>query len=117
MQMRKYASSRFIKLEDLNDGPLQKTIKDVEEGKFDKPILIFDDGTRLSLNGTNVSTLICAFGTDDSNAWIGQRIELYAGTVRFNGNDKPAVLVRALAAPTAAAQNKPQPPFGDTIPF
>ena len=117
MQMRKYASSRFIKLEDLNDGPLQKTIKDVEEGKFDKPILIFDDGTRLSLNGTNVSTLIRAFGTDDSDVWIGQPIELYAGTVPFNGSHKPAVLVRALAAPTAAAQKKPQPPFDDTIPY
>jgi hypothetical protein len=104
MEMRKYASSRFIKLDDLEGEPQRKTITDIEEGKFDKPTLTFDDGTRLSLNGTNVSTLIRAFGTDDSDAWIGQPIELYAGTVRFNGNDKPAVLVRALAA-------------DDTIPF
>ena len=39
------------------------TITIIEEGRYDKPVVIFEDGTRLSLNGTNVSTLITAFGS------------------------------------------------------
>jgi hypothetical protein len=50
----------------------------------------FEDGTRVSLNGTNVSTLLDAFGSIEHEDWIGQRIELYAGTLRYNGNDNPA---------------------------
>ena len=119
--MSKYASSGFIKVEDLEDGPEQKAITTIEEGKYDKPVVTFDDGSKLSLNATNVSTLINAFGKNDKD-WIGKRIELYAGTLRYNGKDNPAVLVRALETLPAAARTAPEPQplrgeMDDEIPF
>jgi hypothetical protein len=122
MDMSRYASRKFIKPEDLASGPQQKTIMAIEEGRYDKPVVTFEDGTRLSLNGTNVSVLIDAFGSAEDQDWIGQRIELYAGTLRYNGNDNAAVLVRALNPLPAAARipPKPQPPRDDPddeIPF
>ena len=79
----------------------------IGEGRYEKPVATFEDGSKLSLNGTNVGTLIRAFGKDDEN-WIGQTIELYAGTLRYNGNDNPAVLVRALNPSPAAIRAKPK---------
>ena len=121
MDMSRYASSSFIKVDDLTDGPEQKLITDIEEGRYEKPVATFEDGSKLSLNGTNVNTLIRAFGKNDQD-WIGQRIELYAGTLRYNGNDNPAVLVRALNPSPAAARTPPKPQplrddMDDEIPF
>ena len=65
MDMSRYASSGFIKVDDLADGPEQKVITAIGEGKYDKPVATFDDGSKLSLNGTNVGTLIRAFGKND----------------------------------------------------
>ena len=116
MDMRRYASRKFIKPEDLASGPQQKTIMALEEGRYEKPVATFEDGSRLSFNGTNVSVLIDAFGDNDKD-WIGQRIELRAGTLRYNGDDNAAVLVRALNPSTLP---KPQPPhddLDDEIPF
>jgi hypothetical protein len=42
-------------------------------------------------------------------AWIGEKLELYAGTLRYNGNDNPAVLVKALNPSPAAIKAKPKP--------
>src|SRR5262249_24421421 len=99
-----------------------KTITSVDEGKYGKPVLTFDDGTKFSVNGTNVAVIIKSFGPDDSG-WIGQRIELRAGTLRYNGEDNAAVLVRALvSAPEDMAAVKAQRPArdgstDDDIPF
>ena len=121
MEMTKYAGATFIKVEDLASGSLRKTITDVEEGKFDKPVATFQDGSKLSLNKTNVRTLLRAFG-DDSNDWIDRLVELYAGTVSDkNGEPMPSVLVRPVPPPAAAkAIPGPQPtrgPMDDEIPF
>jgi hypothetical protein len=119
MDMSRYASRKFIKPEDLANGPQYKTIVAIEPGKYNKPNVTFEDGTRLSLNGTNVSTLIEAFGSTDHEDFIGQRVELHAGTLRYNGSDNPAVLVRVPSPSPAAvkAKPKPQPPFDDEIPI
>jgi hypothetical protein len=115
--MSRYATSTFIKVDDLTEGPEQKVITEIGEGKYEKPVATFNDGSKLSLNGTNVRTLIGAFGPNDED-WIGQRIDLYAGTVRFDGKDTDSVLVRALNPLPAAERTplKPQP-VDDDIPF
>jgi hypothetical protein len=118
MDMSKYASSSFIKVDDLAEGPQQETIVAIEEGRYDKPVLVLGDDTRLSLNGTNARELVAAFGANDKD-WIGKRIELRAGTARFNGADTPSVLVRALdVLPAAERTPLPQPDDpDDEIPF
>jgi hypothetical protein len=122
MDMSRYAKADFIKPEDLAAGPLTKTITDIEEGKYGKPVATFEDGSKFSFNATNVTTLIKAFGPSDDE-WIGQRIELYAGTICYNGSDNAAVLVRALtSAPEAVQAVKAQRPvrdddMSDEVPF
>jgi hypothetical protein len=124
MDMSKYASSIFIKVDDLEHGPEKKVIIEVEEGKFEKPVLTFDDGSKFSLNGTNVGTLIRAFGKNNKD-WINKKVELYVGTLRYNGVDNPSVLVRALETVPDAARTPPESKplkstkddMDDTIPF
>jgi hypothetical protein len=96
MDLARYASAKFLKLDDLIRAgrPLLKTIESVAEGNYDKPVLRFTDGTRFSLNGTNVSTIIELFGSTKSEDLIGKDIELYVGPIRYQGADTESVLVR-----------------------
>jgi hypothetical protein len=121
MKMSKYAGSTFVKIDDLAAGPQRKTIESIEDGQFDKAVATFTDGSKLSLNTTNVRTLIRTFG-DDSRACLGEAIELYLGTTRYQGADHTSVLVKPLLSPAAAttAKGEPQPghsDIDDEIPF
>jgi len=92
MDLARYASAKFLKLDDLIKAgrPLLKTIESVTEGNYDKPVLRFTDGTRLSLNATNVSTIIELFGSTESDDLIRQDIELYVGATRYRAPIKRA---------------------------
>ena len=59
-------------------------------------MVTFTDGTKLSLNKTNVDTLIEVFGAPDSKYAAGRVVEIYAGSVRFQGDKTPSVLLRAV---------------------
>jgi hypothetical protein len=108
MKMTKYASASFIGLDDLQDGPIRGTIAAVKEGSFDKPVITLRSGMKCSLNKPSVSALIEAWG-DEGNDWIDEKVELYAGTIPYQGEDKDAVLARAL--PRAPGEDKkPAPP-------
>jgi hypothetical protein len=93
VDVTKYASARFIKLEDVQDQPRRETIVEVTEGQYGKLVLKFKSGRRFSLNGTNVSIMIAAFG-DESDHWGGVEIELYAGETKYNGDARATVLIR-----------------------
>ena len=118
MDMSKYAGSAFLSLDDVVDGPIRGEIVHVELGSFDKPVVTFSNGCRFSLNVTNSQALIKAFGKE-SDDWIGEQIELYAGELKYRGEVRPSVLARPLV------QRKPEPkaaPKGsgdpnDEIPF
>ena len=105
VSMRKYASSAFIKLDDVQDRPRRETIVDVVEGKWDKPILKFASGAQFSLNKGNVATMIAEFG-EDGDSWIGVTIELFAGKAEYDGDLKDSVLVKPIAAKSPAATPK-----------
>jgi hypothetical protein len=92
VDMSKYIASNFIKYEDVEGAPAKKTIVKVEPGKFDKPVLTFNDGKQLGLNKTNVRMLVRAFGKDDAG-WLGNTVELYAGNVQFQNKSFDTVLI------------------------
>ena len=103
--------------DDLAGGPQRKTIAGVEPGQFGKPVVTFNDSTKLSLNKTNVRALGRVWGTE-SDGWIGQELELQTGTLEYNGQVSPAILVSP--TPPAATTGKPPPRQGDLddeIPF
>jgi hypothetical protein len=108
MDLSKYAGSKFIKVDDLTTGPVRKTIEAIETGKFDRPVAVFSDQKQLSLNATNVNTLINIFGSTESDNLIGEEVELFVGEVKLKDGITKSVLLRL-------PEEKPQ--LDDAIPF
>lgn len=122
MDMRPFAGSSFITVETLRDGPREEVIVSVAPGKYDKPVVTFESGDQLSLNKTNVNTLIRAYGPNDKD-WIGCFIELSIGPLKYNGEKQEGVVVNPISPPKPVAAQTPLPkqPRGkdmdDDIPF
>jgi len=100
MDVSKYlGNNAFLRVGDVKvNGPIRVVIASVTEGKFDKPDLTFDDGTRLSLNVTNTRTLAHAYGTDGDD-WIGKEIELYVGETEYEGKPQESILIKPISPP------------------
>jgi hypothetical protein len=100
MDMSRYAGSKYLKVADLKEsGPFKAKIVEVGIGeKFDKPEIVFGDGSTLSLNATNVGRLIRHYGAESSD-WIGKEIELSIGEVDYQGQPTEAILLRPLSPP------------------
>lgn len=123
MDMREFAGSSFITVETLRDGPREEVIVSVAPGKYDKPVATFESGDQLTLNKTNVRTLINAYG-EDSRDWVGCSIELSIGPTKYNGDQIESVVVKPISPPKPLAARtpvpKPAPPksdMNDDIPF
>jgi hypothetical protein len=134
---RKYAS-KYVKPDNVRDGPIQTRIINVfEDERYGRLMLELETGSQFALNDGNTNTLIKAWGhnTDD---WIGQEIALELGTYKDWRDDPPTeketVKVRAISPAKTAAGNsgvsasKPLPPsiksaapraddMDDSIPF
>jgi hypothetical protein len=96
---QKYLGKFFLKLADVQEGPLVRTIVNVEDGSYDKCEITFDSGDRLSLNTTNFRTLFAAFGKPEF--WPGKRIELFEGELPYQGKTQPGIRVRPIDQPPA----------------
>src|SRR5262249_57941157 len=85
MDMSKYVGGLFLKVDDIKaSGPIRMRIVDVSEGRFDKPDLTFDDGSKLGCNATNGRVLAKAWGFD-SDDWIDKEVELAVGETEYQG--------------------------------
>jgi hypothetical protein len=135
--MRQYAS-KYIKPDNVRDGPIQTRIVNVfESEQYGRPVLELETGSQFTLNETNTNTLIKAWGYN-SNDWIGQEIALELGHYQdWKTNpptEKETVVAKAISPAKTAAGNsgvpasKPLPPsikavaarpddMDDSIPF
>ena len=126
MDMTKYSSGEhFVKVEDVRDGSIQSGIAVVKDGKYDKPNIILETGDALSLNTTNLRTLVRAYGSE-SDYWIGKQIELVLGEIEYQGAPREAVLVKPISPSikkkeTKETNSKPTPKLApdmdDEVPF
>jgi hypothetical protein len=119
MDMRQYSSTTFIGVEEIRRGPRQEKIASVAPGKYDKPVATFESGDQLTLNRTNVRTLIEAFG-EESGDWVGCIIELSIGAAKYNGDQIDSVVVKPVSPPRPLATQTPAPKaprLDDDIPF
>ena len=108
MDVSKYMGAAFLKLGDVKvNGPLRLIITDVEEGKYDRPDVSFDDGTRLGLNVTGMRTLARAWGID-TDAWIGKEVELSVGETDINGKMEEMIVVTPIS-PAIPREDRPPP--------
>ena len=112
--LTQYAGARYIRVENLAGGPRRKIIANVELGQWDRPVLIFGDGSRLSLCATNVDRLIEGFGSTESEDLIDKEIELYTGPVKVQGGEKVIVLLRTSRPPPSKSVKED---LDDEIPF
>lgn len=115
MNVREFIGT-FLKPEDVAT-PVVLTIADVAEGKYGLD-LTFDDGSKMGLNATNGRKLAKAWGYE-SEAWIGKQIELSAGTIPFDGEDRPTIALTPISpamSPTEQALAK-RDPIDDDMPF
>jgi hypothetical protein len=112
MDVSKYLGNAFRRVGDVKvNGPIRVVIANVTEGKFDKPDLTFDDGTRLSLNVTNTRILARAYGTDSAD-WIDKEIELNVGETEYQGKLQESILVKPISPPI---EKRPPPkPKGES---
>jgi hypothetical protein len=124
MDMSPYSGAAFLKVGDVKvNGPMRVVIADAQVGKYGKPDLTFDDGTKLSLNATNNRTLCRAYGTE-SDDWIGKEIELTLGEIEYQGKPQEAVIVNPISPPIEVEKRTPPKPgngpdggMNDSIPF
>jgi hypothetical protein len=110
MDMKSYAGKHFVKVDDVRDGPIEGEIVDIVEGEFGKLNLTLNTGDCLSLNKTNTSRLVRAFGDDSDNA-IGQTVRLVLGQLKYQGRLQEAVLLEP--SETAPAEEKSAAAFGN----
>jgi len=112
----------YLKAADLQNKPVtlimgkveMAVMKDPRTGSEEqKPILQFQGTDRsLVLNKTNANIIAACF-SDETEAWFGQKIELYPTTTEFGGKIVPCIRVRRPDGPVqqqhipSAAVNQP----------
>jgi hypothetical protein len=125
VDMRKYAGGNYLRVDDVRDGPRRQTIVRVKDGNYDRPDAIFNDGSILSLNPSNVRVLAKAY-SDDSELWTGREIELRLGSVPYQGRPTDSIIVAPISAPLSDAERqavqerlatKNRSEIEDSIPF
>lgn len=94
--------STYIKSSDLNGQRVRVVMSHVaveKVGDDQKPILYFQGKQKgLVLNKTNATNISISYG-DDTDAWIGQPIELFEAMVEFQGKTTPAIRVNVPRLP------------------
>ncbi len=103
--------SRFLKAADLKGRTVKVKIKKVEveeigQDKDKKPVIYFDGVERgLVMNKTN-GVAIAEIHGDATGEWTGKEIEIFSMMVPFQGQNVPAIRVRA--APEEPAPPRPK---------
>jgi len=108
MKMADLFPSKFLKAAEL-DGNLTLTIKTVLQedlGEQLKPVAYFLETKKgLVINRTNANTISALYG-QDTDAWTGNQITLFATEVDFKGQTTLAIRVR-LSVPAATPAATP----------
>src|SRR5262245_60989978 len=113
MDMRKYSGAAFLKVGDVRaNGPLRKIIVGVTEGKYGRPDLEFDDGTKLSVNATNNRTLVNDYG-GASDDMLNKEIELSLGQVEYQGEPQESIVLKPISPPIEKTPPPPPKPKGE----
>lgn len=112
MRISEQFAGNYFKAADLPQ-PRVLTIQAVElaalpEGETKPAVQFVGEQQQLMLNKTNAFVLAEMFG-DDSDAWKGRPVELYATTTTFSGRTVPCIRVRPPQPSQPVLQPAPQP--------
>ena len=117
MKIGEMFESKYLKAADLQNREHTVVMNMVaienvgqEDKPENKPVLYFQGASKgMVLNKTNAEQIAMYYG-DDTDKWAGQSLILFTMMVPFNGQNVPAVRVRA------PAQSAPAAPAGNHIP-
>jgi hypothetical protein len=121
MDVSKFIGSRFIKLADVEQHPIEGRIAGITEGKYGLN-LILESGDTVNLNKTNTRALANAWGKN-SDYWIDKMVRALAGELPYQGSTKRGVVVEPISSSTDSPTEEcieaeeEKPPFDDKIPF
>ncbi len=105
--------SNYLKAADLNNRAVKVAIdkvifEEIGQEKDKKPVMYFADVKKgLVLNKTNATTIGAVYG-QEFEGWTGKEIELFSMMVPFNGQNVPAIRVRAVADPGEPVPERPK---------
>lgn len=112
--------SDYLKAADLNERPVNVTVKavkieEVGRDKDQKPVLYFQGKTKgMVLNKTNSRTIAKIVGSEETDDWNGVEIQLYPTETEFAGEMVDCIRIRANKAQPgkapASQSRAPQPP-------
>jgi hypothetical protein len=125
--------SDYLRATDLNGKEVTYTMRSVAVEQIgadreDKPVLYFEGQQKgMILNKTNAASIAHLYG-DDTDDWDGEAITLFSAIVSFQGQNVPAIRLKAPSRkktakpgmPTAAPvpkQAAPSESGNDEIPF
>jgi hypothetical protein len=99
MKLSKLYPSKYLRADDLGDGTRTVVIESLELEEMsdgqEKPVLYFKGMAQgLVLNRTNSYSLAEVYG-DETDDWVGQRIQLYVASTEYRGQRVPCIRVRA----------------------
>jgi len=117
MKLNEVFSGNYLKADDLQGRTARVTISKVEVKEFDdgnKIVLHFQGKDKqLVCNRTNCSIIAENLGTQETDEWTGQTVQLMVKRVEFQGKLVPAIRVvledkkPVVAAPKAAPAPQP----------
>ena len=109
--------SNWLRAADLNNRTIKVTIdkvvfEEIGQNKDKKPVMYFEKVQKgLILNKTNATTIGAVYG-QEFEGWTGKEIELFSMSVPFQGQNVPAIRVRAVAEAEVAGPADPNDPLG-----
>ncbi len=104
--------SNYLKAADLQNRTIKLKIdkvifEEIGQNKDKKPVMYFEKVQKgLVLNKTNATTIGAVYG-QEFEGWTGKEIELFSMMVPFNGQNVPAIRVRAAAEPEEPVPARP----------
>jgi hypothetical protein len=118
-------SSKYLKQDDIGDGQLftvkgfkRENVAPEGEAVENKYIMFFDEAEKgLVMNSTNIQLAERAFGSDETDDWIGKKIVAYVDpNVSYGGKIVGGIRLRA---PKVKPGSKPAPAADDDmdVPF
>ncbi len=102
--------SNYLKAVDLDNRTVKVVIdkvvfEEIGQNRDNKPILTFAGAKKgLVLNKTNALAIAATYG-EEMEGWTGKEIELFSQMVPFQGQNVPAIRVRAVAEKPAEELN------------
>src|SRR5262249_34314040 len=114
--------SKYLKCADLKGRPRVveiehapiETLKNPKGEEQQKVVLYFKSAKKaLPLNLTNFDAVAAIAGSDETNEWLGTKIELYPATTMMGGKITDCIRIRPPREGLTASPPPPPPPAAD----